>query len=105
MDLLLHAPLGMSACMYGRRGFLRFPCFRSLFLSGLLGMVGLAVGQGGLYACIYPGPSGRCLVRIASMESWPDLCCPRWVPWISSAQAAVFPCTIAAPRAPHATLP
>ncbi len=39
--------------------------------------VGLAAaGQGGLYACIHCGPSGRCLVRVASMEAWPDLTWP-----------------------------
>ena len=58
-----------------------------------------------LYACIHRGPSGRCLVRIASMEACPDVTCAvrgAWVPWIPSAQATVFPCTIAAPR--HRTL-
>ncbi len=40
----VHMDLGQSACMYGGRGFLRLPCFRFLFLSGILG---LAAGQGG----------------------------------------------------------
>ena len=49
------------------------PCFRLLFLSGILGMVARLSGwqqvRAILYACIHPGPSGRCLVRIASLES------------------------------------
>jgi len=84
----------MYICMYACR-----------FLSGIIGMVARLSGwqrvRAALYACIHRGPSGRCLVRIASMESWPDLTCAvrgAWVPWIPSAQAAVFPCTIAAPR-------
>jgi hypothetical protein len=47
--------------------------FLFLFLSGILGMVARLSGwqrvRAALYACIHRGPSGRCLVRIASMES------------------------------------
>jgi hypothetical protein len=43
-----------------------------LFLSGILGMVarlsGLQQVRAALYACIHRGPSGRCLIRIASMD-------------------------------------
>ena len=69
MRFLDRAPV----CMYGRRGFLRFPCFLFLFLSGILGMVARLFGwqrvRAALYACIHRGPSGRFLVRVASMES------------------------------------
>ena len=44
-----------------------------LFLSGILGMIARLSGwqqvRAALYACMHPGPSGRCLIRIASMES------------------------------------
>jgi hypothetical protein len=114
MRLLDRAPV-----LNGRRGFLRLACFRFLFLSGILGTVARLSGwqqvRAALYACIHRGPSGRCRVRVVSMEACPDLTCAvrgAWVPWIPSTQAAVFPCTIAAPRhralhctAPYATLP
>jgi hypothetical protein len=82
--------------------FLRLPCICSCF--SLESWEGCRAGSGSVRPCMHD-PSGRCLVRIASMESLPDLTCAvrgAWVPWIPSAQAAVFPCTIAAPR--HRTL-
>jgi hypothetical protein len=78
-----------------------------LFLSGILARLsGWQQVRVALYACIHRSSSGRCLVQtIASMVSKPDLTCAvrgGWVPWIPSAQAAVFRSTIAAPR--HRTL-
>ncbi len=67
MDLLSHAPLGQSACMYGRRGFLRLPCFRSCFsLESLRGCragsrsglpclhASIAVPRGGAWSASHP---------------------------------------------------
>jgi hypothetical protein len=55
----------------------------------------IAVPRGGAWSASHPwSPALICAVRGA------------WVPWIPSAQAAVFPCTIAAPhhRALHRNL-
>ncbi len=48
--------------------------FLFLYLSGILGMVARLLSgwqqvRAALYACIHRGPSGRCLVRVASMDS------------------------------------
>ena len=68
--------------------------------------VGLATGQGGP-VCMHPSRSLGAVSgphRIHGVLAGPVLSAVG--PWISSAQAAVFPCTIAAPRhrALHRTL-
>ena len=101
MDLLSHAPLGQSACMYGRRGFLRLPCFCfCIYLESSGWFIGLAVGQGGP-VCMHPwrflgavsGP--HCIHGFLAL---PDLCYPRFVGSMDPFRAG----TIAAPR--HRTL-
>ena len=55
-----------------------------------------------LYLCIHRGPSGRCLVRIASMES----CCPRCVGPMDSVRAGSrLPLHYRRATSPHPTLP
>ena len=65
MRLLDRAPV----CMGGEVFFAYrvFGCYFSLESSGWQRV------RAALYACIHPGPSGRCLVRIASIESCADL--------------------------------
>ncbi len=59
MDLLSHAPLRQSACMYGEARFSSLTVFLFLFLSGILARLsGWQQVRAALYACIHCGPSG-----------------------------------------------
>ena len=94
-------------CM-GSEVFFPYRVFGSCFSLMVARLSGWQQVRAALYECIHCGPSGRCLVRIASMDSGPDLTCAvrgACVPWIPSALAAVFPCTIAAPRQPTLLYP